>query len=357
MKKVAIWMLFGCIALGGCYKRPVLPIPKPVANWTQVAGVPADPFVALAAEGNTLYAASSGYSDTGRAVVYRSTDGGKNWLASSIVRPHAVITALAVNSGTIFVGISQDTSAGSVQGGIYSSSDGGMSWNMESGLSEVTSFTLWKDVLFASTASGGATGKGSIFVRGDEGALWMPFNVMGLPDRLDFDTYKILVVNGTLWAARGVNGFLYRYDTASLTWGGSDYINPHRMGTVRDIQYNGGRLLARFDGPVISSVDTGRTWGYDTTGLKGLANIIFAPKVRVIYMGSKKDYVVTNVRTGTGEGPATVQARVRGAAIGSSWGASGQETLPVSAFANDMLELNGSLFVATDRGVYTKGVE
>lgn len=357
MKKVVVWMSFGCIVLGSCHKSPVLPIPKPATKWTNVAGLPADAFVALAAEGNTLYAAASGYSDTNRAVVYRSTDGGKNWSGSSIVRPHAVISALAVDHGMIFVGITQDTTAASVQEGIYSSSDGGVSWRMEIELPGVSSFTAWKDVLFASSAAGGVIGNSSIFVRGGEGALWMPFNIAGLPDRLDFDTYKILVVNGTLWAARGVNGFLYRYDTLSLAWGGSDYLSPHRMGTVRDIQYNDGRLLARFDGPVISSVDTGRTWGYDTTGLKSLANIVFAPKVRVIYMGSKKDYVVTNVRTGTGEGPATVQMRVKGASTGSSWAALGQESLPVPAFTNDMLELNGSLFLATDRGVYTKGVE
>jgi len=52
-----------------------------------------------------------------------------------------------------------------------------------------------------------------------------------------------------------------------------------------------------------------------------------------------------------------VQTRAQGAAIGSSWAALSQEILPVSAFANDMLELNGSLFVATDRGVYTRGVQ
>jgi hypothetical protein len=228
---------------------------------------------------------------------------------------------------------------------------------LEVALSGVGSFTIWKNTLFASSSAGGEIGLGSIYFRRSEGAGWIPFNTTGLPDRLDFDTHKVLVVNGTLWAARGVNGFLYRYDTAAMAWGGRDYFTPHRMGTVTDMQYNDGRLLARWDGQVIGSADTGKSWTYDTVGLKTVVNPVFAPKVRLIFMGSKRDYVVTNVRTGAGEGQATIQARARGAAVGSSWATLDQERLPVPAFANDMLEFNGSLFVATDQGVYTKGVE
>jgi photosystem II stability/assembly factor-like uncharacterized protein len=106
--------LYAGIWSGGVYKST-----NGGANWVNT-GVVANALAINPQTPDTLYAGSGSYPGLG---VYKSTDGGTNWTAINTGLTNNIVNALAINPQT------PDTLyAGTSGGGVYKSTDGGTNW-------------------------------------------------------------------------------------------------------------------------------------------------------------------------------------------------------------------------------------
>lgn len=124
-------------------------------TWSQLATIAGGANIVSAvqlADGTLLVAAL----DEG---VYRSADGGRTWVGSSDGLPHSNVRNLAVVSGsrTVYAALAEDPGDGNefLNGGIYRSDDGGVTWqNRSDGLAQrrstVADFTSRYDTIAVS---------------------------------------------------------------------------------------------------------------------------------------------------------------------------------------------------------------
>ncbi len=305
-------------------------------TWTKVASLPAtEKFLVLETFNNTIYAASAS------GVVYISADQGATWQPTTIVKQGTMITALAVFNTKIYVGTYTD--------GIFVSANNGQTWANQSTAAEITSFTIWGNNLYASTADGSAPSNGVLSLSPATNT-WSSFNSNGLPSNYDFSVAKTIVCNNTLVSIRGVNGYFYTFNTTTSQWTWVAYIPVYYSITMQDLVANQGTLLASSSNKLMSSTNFGATWVIDTVGLKNNINTSFTPKVKVLFSNEQKFYVLSNMPSGG----TWVQERNASAAAGTSWANADQEFLSISGVTYAMRELNQTLFIATDNGLYTK---
>ncbi|WP_448697340.1 WD40/YVTN/BNR-like repeat-containing protein [Mucilaginibacter sp. AW1-3] len=307
-------------------------------NWTKIASLPSNQeFTVLETSGNSIYAA------TGAGVVYSSTDMGLTWSASAVVKQGTVISALGILNNTIYVGTQFD--------GIFASANNGQSWVKQSSLGQITSFTLYNNNLYASSAQATSPADGVWFLNQQPGT-WTPIISNGLPSNYDFEVIKTIAVNQSLVSIRGSNGFLYTISGTTGQWTATSYFNPHRLATMRDITYAQGTMLVTPGTMLYGSNDLGASWAADTLGLQKEPGTINSTSVRILYTANNKFYVVSNILTGGG---INVQQRDASAPVGTSW-ATNSDILPAPAFAYAIRLLNGTLFLATDNGLYFKKI-
>lgn len=189
------------------------------ATWQPADEQPSDPSIsALAAKGNTVLAGTASTFRLGG--VFRSSDGGETWAASSPGLVSFEARALAfdpVDPEVLYLG------AGNL--GLHKSDDGGATWRtLDLGASAAGAFI--EEILidpsdpqtvFAASGRGATTG---LFRSLDGGDSWAKVGDFG-PLRLTIDPRQPDVV----WAAAGSSG-LFRSDDGGATWPPVDFQQP-----------------------------------------------------------------------------------------------------------------------------------
>ncbi len=214
-------------------------------------------------DSSTLYATAAPFSQTapGNDAVFRSTDGGGNWV--NLASPFAGALALAIggrNPGTLY--------AGTNAGGVYKTTDGAASWRpVNSGLTAVPVTLLAVDPRDSNNVFAAGTPFG-IFKSADGGQSWntansgLMFNGSGMP----LSIYSLAIERqapATLYALSDNSGF-YRTVDGAGSWSGNcisttgcpslfslalDPGNP-------DVLYGSGRWTPR----IFQSSDAGLSW-------------------------------------------------------------------------------------------------
>ncbi|MFI5238060.1 MAG: WD40/YVTN/BNR-like repeat-containing protein, partial [Ignavibacteriales bacterium] len=141
------------------------------ASWDSAkTGLTSDQINFLSSDDTNLYAAFSG-----KAEIFRSTNGGLNWSKADLIGGNStfesVLSLFASPSGIYAGVIFQGSIFSSISGGIYKSTDEGITWNLHtSGLTNKYIRSLFSDV---NTFIAGTQG-GGIFRSSDEGLNWIP---------------------------------------------------------------------------------------------------------------------------------------------------------------------------------------
>src|SRR5438045_1411274 len=137
------------------------------AQWIQTNGPYAGSITTLASNGNDLLAGKGGAING--TTIYRSTNGGINWMETTIDSPYTAVpnvTELAAH-GDVFL-------AGSNGYGIFRSVDRGMTWSASSLSGGGTSFYGFLDFAGYVFAAGGpySSNSDSLYRSSDNGARW-----------------------------------------------------------------------------------------------------------------------------------------------------------------------------------------
>lgn len=183
--------------------------------------------------------------------VFRSTNSGLNWAASSTGLPSPTVHALGIDpNGAIY--------AGTQSAGIFVSTNGGLSWtaaNVGYGNQRVQGFAFGPGYALVGTVGGG------VYKRGGAGA-WAQANT-GLTT---MNITKLLrLSDGRLLAGTGVGAFVSTNDAAN--W--SPLAGPFAGDTVGALSEIGGSLLIGGDLGLFVSIDGGANWSPLNSGLDG----------------------------------------------------------------------------------------
>ncbi|HNG32164.1 MAG TPA: BACON domain-containing carbohydrate-binding protein [Blastocatellia bacterium] len=226
-------------------------------NWRVAAGGFPENQIAyrLTASGNVAYAGL--YLN----VLYRSTDGGRNWVRADAGLPGVFLTALAANGNAVFVGTGN---YGGDDFGVYASSNNGRNWRQISeGLtgSTVTSLALNGNRLFAGTVGG-------VFLLADNVQDWAEQNA-GLKSR----AINTVLVRGNSWFVGTVSSGVFRSTDRGQSWVEVNNRLPVSLGglsvaNVQSLVANGGYIFAGlFGGGVYRTSNDGAAWEEVNNGL------------------------------------------------------------------------------------------
>lgn len=291
------------------------------AQWTKITSLPTNDIVALAVHSETLYAVSDS------STMYKSTDGGVGW-SEILVSPHAVeLTSISFFNGTVYVG--------TYRSGVFQSSDNGATWqNIGLANTVVFKFLVKDNVLYAATDNGVA-----VFNAGLKQWSYMNNSLPSYSTRVD----QIIGTPNHVIIGAGANGTYYRYDVANNQWIEHFYYGHIAAGLQVSSMVNFFDTVYAANGQRIMRSDNGgETWVDDAIGShKGY--------LRVMYIGKKDCYSVTNTATGG----TWIQQRGK-SATGSSW-AINEEFLS-NGFAYDIVEFQNKLFLAKSDGLYVKNI-
>lgn len=174
---------------------------------------------------------------------FRSFDGGVSWQA---INPPSLITAFAFGTANkIF---------GGTYGGVYLSTDNGVSWiARNAGIENIAVSALAIDAgghLYAGSAGDG------IFYSPDDGLSWTPRSV-GLGS-LNVTSVKI-APNGDVYAGTGNQG-VYRSGDQGLTWAAVNGDLPDLRVRTIAIDANSELYIGTDAGGIFKSTDAGATW-------------------------------------------------------------------------------------------------
>lgn len=290
-------------------------------SWTRITTLPQRDFYALEIFANTMYA---GATDT----IFISTDKGATWTARILTTgAREAVNAITVYNGRIYAGTSN---------GVYMSSNNGVSWAKSNFNATITSFTQWNGWLYASTDGFG------MFQCTQTGNAWSPFN-QNYPLVYAGGVTRVITTGRGLFAAAGLNGAGYRYDSSARQWEELFYLGAIApgMSTSDILQGHDGSLFALNNVTgLLRSNDTGTHWYVDSTDMrKGMFGVLLK--------GSRQYYVAWNTISG-----AWLQSRDIDAPVGSSW-AAGEEFIVTGALYS-MREFDRKLFTARNDGIYYK---
>jgi hypothetical protein len=290
------------------------------AQWTRIATLRPKDFYSLEVFNNTMYA---GATDT----LHISTDKGNSWSAKKIPGSGNTIDAITIYNGRIYAGTSN---------GVFMSSDGGNNWVPSNINHAITSFAEWNGFLYASTGGAG------IYRCTQISNTWGPFN-QNFPTSVSGNAMRVVNIGHTLFAAAGMNGAGYRYDTAAAQWTELFYLGATAPGmAVYDLMQNSeGHLFALNNArKMLRSADSGTTWTADSNDMRSGID-------GAMLKGSIRYYVAWN-----GAGGAWLQGRDIAEPAGNSW-AVGEEYFAGNVIYA-MREYDRRLFLARNDGIYYK---
>ncbi len=253
-------------------------------NWTAVnSGLPDHYIYSLAVCGTDVIAGTS-------SGIYRSTDNGTSWNIADGSPQNETILSLAVSGSTIFAGtrhsIYRITENGTYwndlsfassnpqifsfavsdsiilavtgYGGVFRSTDAGMSWDSVSSnlpYHLINCFAVRGNIIIAGTQAG-------IFLSTDYGTSWKAFN-SGLPTNLNITSFT---VSGSDIISATSYGGVFRSTDSGTSWAA---INPRvMMTTTYYFAVNGSNFITgTFGDGIFLSTDTGKSWNTANSGL------------------------------------------------------------------------------------------
>ncbi len=203
------------------------------------------------------------YAGTGSGGVFRSTNSGVTWDVTNAGLTLTDVLALAVNpvnSSTLYAG---------TNGGVFKSTDAGGTWStVNSGLTELGVTALAINPANPSTLYAGTNG--GVFKSTDAGGTWATAN-SGLTE-LHIRALVIDPSNATTLYAGGIGGVFKSID-ASGTWVHADRWGPFRIGFVDALAIDPANPMTLYAGTDVSffkSTDSGGSWAPAGGGIWGV---------------------------------------------------------------------------------------
>lgn len=229
-------------------------------SWQQVSALPADRTSALFVAGDTLFV--GGFNK-----VYFTADGGSSWDSTAVVLPWIdFIEGLHCAEGRLF--------AGTVLDGVYSSSDGGQSWQEDNGglvglgSKNISGFAVRGDSIYVGTYGA------KVFVKKlSTNSNWSAYN-SGIPW---FNIESITNIDGTLYAGSGGNATFSRQAYPGHTWTEIEFAEfSGGLNSFLGVIRQGDVLMAAGTLGLYRSEDGGADWTpFDPgTGVLGSARFI-----------------------------------------------------------------------------------
>ena len=256
---IVLSTIVSALVLAGCNKPGnIVGPPSGSGSWSQVNGLTG--FYNIVASGSDLFAA-------GNYGVFRSTDGGSNWVLTDSSLASGDYTIAAVN-GNLFIGDYN------YQTGIQKSTDGGATWiPADSGLGTAFSGSYQTiyciravdSTIFAGTSSNG------IFRSTDNGQTWRAAN-----NGISYGTsvFSLVVSGSNIIAGTQSGTYLSSDNGASWTANDSGLVNtsPYYSGSpyITSLASVGSNVYAGALGAqVFLSQDNGMSWIYISSGVPG----------------------------------------------------------------------------------------
>jgi photosystem II stability/assembly factor-like uncharacterized protein len=217
------------------------------ANWTFIPiDFPTFCHVsAIAADGATLYAGTSGYPGVG---IYKSLDNGSTWFPANNGIESVTINCLQIEGGRVL--------AGTPEKGLLASSDGGASWpRSNAGLPPGGNI---RDLLVDGAGLLAATGGDGIYRTANAGVSWQ--KISNDPSgRLQSEVVASLAATGGVYLAGTQGSGVYRSTDAGAHWAVSNGGLPNPP-QVLDLVAAGSNVIAALDGGIYYSTDVGLSW-------------------------------------------------------------------------------------------------
>ncbi|RPI66912.1 MAG: hypothetical protein EHM47_15755, partial [Ignavibacteriales bacterium] len=243
--------LFAAVSGNGIYKST-----NNGTNWNSVnTGLTTDEINFITSDGANLYAAFSG-----KAEIFYSSDNGNNWQLSDLIGSSSAfetVLSLYASPDAIYAGvIFQGSVFSSISGGVYKSTDGGVSWELHSaGLTNAYVLSIFQT---ASNLLAG-TQKGGIFKSQDNGVSWSPSSNGLLCAEVRHISFQN---NGADFFAGVYGGGFYTSNDSGKTWtADNNEIGFSAFPTVTQFLIKGSFWFIATDGDgIFRSSDNGATW-------------------------------------------------------------------------------------------------
>jgi photosystem II stability/assembly factor-like uncharacterized protein len=207
------------------------------AQWEQMKGIEKSYIFSLGASEHIIYAGTRGDG------IFRSVDGGSNWLSVLYdqVLAQETISCLAAMDSFVFAG---------AMDGIRRSTNNGISWSQnEGGFPETNIYSIAHigNNIYAATDRG-------LFHSTNNGDEWHT-----APNTLPvFNSNFILTYDNSLYSFGNTEG-VYRSSDSGTTW---NRIDSGFQTSSNILAVNGGSLFAGGETGLYGSNDSGRTWRY-----------------------------------------------------------------------------------------------
>jgi len=233
------------------------------SQWTPVNDIPQNVNIpSILVENETIYAGAD-------SVIYTSYDGGNSWNKSSTIYNEVdFVSSLAKHQNKIY--------AGTYVYGVFVSSDEGNSWTEINsgfdglGAKYINNLVVRGDSLYAAT-----DGSGIFVMNLNNPGVWQHFS-NGLGPNISYNVFSLVLMDNILYAGGGGNGYYYTNEQ------GSDFWNEIKFGELAaaqlvfyDIVKIESLLYLSSSYGIYKSADNGVTWNPEITNYGFLENSNF----------------------------------------------------------------------------------